>query len=45
MRLYGAVVMEAFGQVGFAVQDAEPLFELELAALCELLGVDYRPPG
>jgi AcrR family transcriptional regulator len=44
MRLYGAVVMEAFGQLDFAVLDAEPLFELELAALSDLLGTAYRPP-
>lgn len=43
MRLYGAVVMEAFGQISFAVLDAEPLFELELAALTELVGIAYRP--
>lgn len=45
MRLYGAVVMEAFGQLAFAVLDAEPLFEAELAACCDLVGLDYRPPG
>jgi AcrR family transcriptional regulator len=46
MRLYGAVTMEGFGQLGFAVTDAEPLFELELASMSELLGMRdaYRPP-
>ena len=45
MRLYGAVVLEAFGQVSFAVLDAEPLFELEMATLAEMLGIAYTPPG
>ena len=44
MRLYGAVVLEAFGQVSFAVLDAEPLFELEMATLGEMLGIEYAPP-
>lgn len=44
VRLYGAVVVEVFGQVGFAVRDAEPLFEQELASLGELLGVPYAAP-
>jgi hypothetical protein len=46
MRLYGAVTMEGFGQLAFALEDAEPLFELELADLGELLGVGdaYSPP-
>jgi AcrR family transcriptional regulator len=47
MRLYGAVTMEGFGQLAFALEDAEPLFELELADLGEMLGVGdaYSPPG
>jgi hypothetical protein len=47
MRLYGAVTMEGFGQIAFAVEDAEPLFELELAELGQMLGVAGadRPPG
>jgi AcrR family transcriptional regulator len=44
IRLYGTVVMEAFGQLSFAVLDGEPLFEVELASLCELIGIAYRPP-
>ena len=39
MRLYGAVTMEGFGQLGFAVSDAQPLFELELEAMSGLLGL------
>jgi AcrR family transcriptional regulator len=46
IRLYGTVCMEAFGHLRFAVADAEPVFEAELRALGEVLGVaaDYRPP-
>lgn len=44
VRLYGAVVVEAFGHIGFAVLDAEPLFERELSALGEVLGLTYAPP-
>ena len=44
VRLYGAVVIEAFGHVGFAITDAEPLFERELAALGEMLGLSYAAP-
>lgn len=38
IRLYGAVTMEGFGQLRFAVEDAQALFELELAELSRLLG-------
>ncbi len=46
IRLYGTVCMEAFGHLRFAVDDAEPVFEAELRALGETLGIadDYRPP-
>ena len=44
VRLYGAVVVEAFGHIGFAVTDAEPLFERELAVLGEMLGLAYTAP-
>jgi AcrR family transcriptional regulator len=47
MRLYGAVTMEVFGHLNFAVADAEALFELELRGVCDLLALqaDYRPPA
>jgi AcrR family transcriptional regulator len=47
IRLYGTVCMEAFGHLRFAVDDAEPVFEAELRALGEVLGVagDYQPPS
>ena len=44
VRLYGAVVIEAFGHVGFAVSDAEPLFERELEAIAGMLGLPGDPP-
>ena len=31
VRLYGAVTIEVFGHLGFALTDAEPLFEAMLA--------------
>ena len=38
VRLYGAVTMEVFGHISFALDDAEPLFEHELKGLAETLG-------
>jgi AcrR family transcriptional regulator len=45
IRLYGMVCMEVFGHLRFALDDAEPMFEAELKALGEVLGVadQYRP--
>jgi AcrR family transcriptional regulator len=47
IRLYGMVCMEVFGHLRFALEDAEPMFEAELRALGEVLGVagEYRPPS
>jgi hypothetical protein len=42
--LYGIVSLEVFGHLGFALDDAEPLFELMLAETAPLLGLEYRPP-
>ena len=44
IRLYGAVCLEVFGHLRFAVEDAEPMFETELQSLAGLLGARYRPP-
>lgn len=38
VRLYGAVTMEVFGHISFALDDAEPLFEHELTGLAQTLG-------
>jgi AcrR family transcriptional regulator len=47
IRLYGMVCMEVFGHLRFALDDPEPMFEAELKALGERLGVvdQYRPPS
>ena len=47
IRLYGMVCMEVFGHLRFALDDAEPMFEAELRALGEVLGVadQYAPPS
>jgi AcrR family transcriptional regulator len=42
VRLYGIVSLEVFGHLGFALDDAEPLFELMLAETAPLLGLEYR---
>jgi hypothetical protein len=33
VRLYGAVTIESFGHLGFALDDAEPMFEAMLAEM------------
>ena len=45
VRLYGIVSLEVFGHLGFALDDAEPLFEMMLAETAPLLGLTYRPGG
>jgi AcrR family transcriptional regulator len=47
IRLYGMVCMEVFGHLRFALDDAEPVFESELRALGDVLGIagEYRPPA
>jgi hypothetical protein len=46
IRLYGAVSMEAFGQLKFALNDAAAMFEAEVRDLAGLLGMAdwYYPP-
>jgi AcrR family transcriptional regulator len=46
IRLYGAVCLEVFGHLRFAVADAELIFEAELRSLAERLGAAelYHPP-
>jgi AcrR family transcriptional regulator len=41
-KLYGAVSMEVFGHIGFALDDAAPMFDLTLAELAADLGLEYR---
>jgi AcrR family transcriptional regulator len=47
IRLYGMVCMEVFGHLRFALEDAESVFESELRALGDVLGIagEYRPPA
>lgn len=43
VRLYGIVSMEVFGHLGFALDDAEPIFEITLAEMARSLNLDYPP--
>jgi AcrR family transcriptional regulator len=44
VRLYGIVSLEVFGHLGFALDDAEPMFELMLAEMAPMVGLRYPPP-
>jgi AcrR family transcriptional regulator len=44
MVLYGAVAMEVFGHLGFALDDPAPMFEFTLADLARLVGLEYPLP-
>ena len=41
--LYGAVAMEVFGHLRFALEDPAPMFELTLGDLAALVGLRYPP--
>ena len=41
VRLYGMVSLEVFGHLHFALDDAAPMFEITLAELAELVGLQY----
>lgn len=43
--LYGAVSMEVFGHLGFALDDPGPMFDLTLADLARLVGLEYPFPA
>lgn len=43
VRLYGIVALEVFGHLGFALDDASPMFDYFLADTAPLLGLDYPP--
>ena len=45
VRLYGIVSLEVFGQLSFALDDAEPMFELMLAEMAPMVGLQYPPAG
>lgn len=42
--LYGAVSMEVFGHLQFALDDPAPMFELTLGDLARLVGLEYPLP-
>jgi AcrR family transcriptional regulator len=42
--LYGAVSMEVFGHMKFALEDAAPMFEMTLSDLASLVGLRYPLP-
>ena len=42
--LYGAVSMEVFGHLGFAIKDPAPMFEFTLTDLARLVGLEYPLP-
>ena len=42
--LYGAVALEVFGHMKFALEDAAPMFEMTLGDLAALVGLRYPPP-
>jgi AcrR family transcriptional regulator len=41
VRLYGTVSLEVFGHLHFALEDAEPMFEITLAELAKLMNLEY----
>lgn len=41
--LYGAVSMEVFGHLGFALDDPAPMFELTLGDLARMVGLEFPP--
>jgi AcrR family transcriptional regulator len=43
--LYGAVAMEVFGHLRFALEDPAPMFELTLSDLATLVGLRYPLPS
>jgi AcrR family transcriptional regulator len=45
MVLYGAVAMEVFGHIRFALEDPAPMFELTLGDLAALVGLRYPLPA
>lgn len=42
--LYGSVGLEISGQLRFALDDAAPMFELVLADLAQMVGLNYQVP-
>jgi AcrR family transcriptional regulator len=45
MLLYGAVAMEVFGHLGFALADPSAMFDLTIGDIAALVGLDYPIPS
>jgi hypothetical protein len=47
IRLYGMVCLEVFGHLRFALADAAPMFEAEMRAIAEQVGIpeEHAPPA
>jgi AcrR family transcriptional regulator len=45
MLLYGAVAMEMFGHLGFALEDPSPMFDIMLTDMASLVGLRYPLPA
>lgn len=45
VHLYGIVTMEVFGHLGFCLSDVDQFFEIELAMIGRMFGIDELPPG
>ena len=45
VKLQGGVSLEVFGHLDFALDDAEPMFELMLCEMSPEIGLAYTPPG
>ena len=43
VQLYGTVSLETFGQLRFALDNSEPMFELMLGDLASMIGLEYPP--
>ncbi|XRQ12074.1 TetR/AcrR family transcriptional regulator [Actinomadura welshii] len=44
-RLQGSVSLDVFGHLEFALEDAEPMFELMLSEVSSEIGLPYTPPA
>jgi AcrR family transcriptional regulator len=43
IRLYGLLALEIFGHLHFGIENAEPMFEVELGVIARQLGVEPQP--
>jgi AcrR family transcriptional regulator len=45
VRLYGMVALEVFGHLRFALEDPSAMFDITMAELAELVGLQYPQPS